>query len=127
VLTDVRGALNLAADPPIGPQELAEVLEARLLPVPAKALRLAAATSFHLRLQPSEPGWLDLALGVPLMDSSRARAELGWEPRHGALETLRELLRGMQTGTDYPTPPLARTASGPLRLRELLTGLGARP
>jgi hypothetical protein len=33
----------------------------------------------------------------------------------------------MQEGTDYPTPPLAQAASGPLRIRELLTGVGARP
>jgi hypothetical protein len=61
------------------------------------------------------------------MDSSRAKRELGWEARHGSLETLSELLRGMQQGTDYPTPPLEHGASGPLRIRELLTGLGARP
>jgi nucleoside-diphosphate-sugar epimerase len=127
VLGDVRGAFNLAADPPIGPQELAQVLKARLVPAPAKLLRGAAALTFGLRLQPSEPGWLDMALGVPLMDSTRARTELGWEPQHGALDTLRELLHGMQTGTDYPTPPLAHAASGPLRIRELLTGVGARP
>lgn len=127
LLADVSGAFNLAADPPIGPRELAQVLEARLVPVSATMLRAAAAATFRLRLQPSEPGWLDLALGVPLMDSARARTELGWQPRHGALETLRELLRGMQTGADYPTPPLAHASSGRLRIRELLTGVGARP
>jgi hypothetical protein len=61
------------------------------------------------------------------MDSSRARVELGWTPQHGSLETLRELLQGMQQGTDYPTPPLAHATSGPWRVRELLTGVGARP
>ncbi len=127
LLAGVSGPFNLAADPTIGPAQLAQVLEARRVPVSAKVLRAAAAATFALRLQPSEPGWLDLALGVPLMDSTRARTALGWEPRHGALETLRELLRGMQTGTDYPTPPLTHAASGPLRIRELLTGLGARP
>jgi UDP-glucose 4-epimerase len=127
LLAGARGAFNLAAEPPIGPAELAEVLSARTVPVPARALRAAAAVTFKLRLQPSEPGWLDLALAVPLMDSSRAKSELGWEARHGSLETLSELLRGMQQGTDYPTPPLAHGTSGLLRIRELLTGLGARP
>ena len=43
----------------------------------ARAGRRGAA--FRLRLQPSEPGWLDMALAVPLMDTSRARerARLG--------------------------------------------------
>ena len=36
------------------------------------------------------------------------------------------LLDGMRQGSDYPTPPLARGTSGPLRIRELGTGLGAR-
>jgi hypothetical protein len=67
-----------------------------------------------------------MALSVPMMDSARARSELGWSPRHGALETLDELLRGMREGSDYPTPPLARETSGPLRIRELVTGVGAR-
>ena len=102
------------------------MLRARPVPVSAGLLRGAAALAYALRLQPSEPGWVDMALSVPLMDTSRARTELGWAPRHGALETLGELLRGLQTGSDYPTPPLARETSGPLRIRELFTGVGAR-
>ena len=126
LLTDARGAFNLAADPPLGPPELADILSARRLPVAAPVLRAAAAATYAAHLQPSEPGWLDMALGVPLMDSSRARSELGWSPRHRATDTLRELLDGMRQGSDYPTPPLARSTSGPLRLRELGTGIGAR-
>ncbi len=126
VLADSRGPFNLAADPPLGPPELARLLDARRLPVSAAILRGGAALTYALRLQPSEPGWLDMALAVPLMDSARARAELGWSPRHGSLESLSELMRGMRDGSDYPTPPLARTTSGPLRVRELLTGVGRR-
>jgi UDP-glucose 4-epimerase len=126
VLSDARGAFNLAADPPIGPPELARLLQARPVPVSASLLRAGAALTYALRLQPSEPGWLDMALSVPLMDSSRARSELEWAPRHGALESLDELMRGMREGSDYPTPPLARSTSGPFRLRELLTAVGGR-
>jgi nucleoside-diphosphate-sugar epimerase len=126
LLSSARGAFNIAADPPIGAPELAQVLQARAVPVSARLLRGAAALTYALRLQPSEPGWVDMALSVPMMDTSRARSELGWAPRHGALETLGELLRGLRNGSDYPTPPLARSTSGPLRIRELLTGVGAR-
>jgi nucleoside-diphosphate-sugar epimerase len=126
LLSSARGPFNIAADPPIGAPELAQVLRARAVPVSAGLLRGAAALTYALRLQPSEPGWVDMALSVPLMDTSRARAELGWEPRHGALETLGELLRGLRKGSDYPTPPLARGTSGRLRIRELLSGVGAR-
>ncbi len=82
LVSDARGAFNLAADPPLGPPELAEVLQARRVSVPARVLRAGAALSYALRLQPTEPGWLDMALAVPLMDSARARSELGWSPQH---------------------------------------------
>lgn len=126
LVSDARGAFNLAAEPPLGPPELAEILEARRVRLPAAALRAGAAATFALRLQPSEPGWLDMALAAPLMDSARARAELGWTPRRRASDTLRELLDGMRRGADYPTPPLAAGTSGPMRIRELATGLGGR-
>ena len=39
----------------------------------ARAAARRATASWKLRLQPTPPGWLDLALGVPLMDTTRAR------------------------------------------------------
>lgn len=127
VVGDVRGPFNLAADPPIGAPELGSLLSARQVPVPASALRAGAALTYHLRLQPSEPGWLDMALAVPLMDTARVRAELGWQPRCSSLEALGELLRAMRTGEGDATAPLAPQTSGPLRIRELLTRVGGRP
>lgn len=123
----MRGAFNLVPDPPIGPGELAQILKARRVKLPARILRGAAAATFALRLQPSEPGWLDMALAVPLLDSTRARTELGWEPRHTGTGALTELLEAMRQGADYQTPPLARQTGGSARVRELLTGVGERP
>jgi nucleoside-diphosphate-sugar epimerase len=127
LLSDARGAFNLAADPPIGAPELAELLNARPVRVPPRALRAAAAAAFALRLSPTEAGWLDMALAVPLLDSARAKRELGWQPTRSATDALLELIEAMRAGTDYATPPLARATSGPGRLREFLTGVGARP
>jgi nucleoside-diphosphate-sugar epimerase len=126
LISDVRGAFNLAADPLISPRELAEIFRARLVKLPAGLLRAAAAATFALRLQPTEPGWVDMALSVPLMSSNRARTELGWEPRFSATEALVELVEGIRAGNDFDTPPLARGTSGPARARELLSGVGAR-
>ena len=64
-----------------------------------------------------------MALGVPIMDTTRAREELGWTPRHGGDEALLELIDGIRDGAGSPTPPLHPGGS---RLRELLTGVGAR-
>jgi UDP-glucose 4-epimerase len=125
-LADVRGPFNIAAEPVLDPAELARVLSARPVPVHPGLLRAGAALTYRLHLQPSEPGWLDMGLAVPLMDSTRARRELGWEPRHRADDALRELLGGIRDRAGIDTPPLARETSGPLRVRELLTGVGRR-
>jgi UDP-glucose 4-epimerase len=61
------------------------------------------------------------------MDATRARTELGWSPRYSALDAIRALLDGFREGAGMDTPPLARDAGGPLRLREFLTGVGQRP
>ena len=123
---DARGPFNIAAEPVLDPAELARLLSARPISVHPGLLRAGAALSFRLHLQPSEPGWLDMGLAVPLMDTTRARRELGWEARRGADDALRELLTGMREGAGLETPPLAPGTSGPLRLREVLTGVGRR-
>jgi UDP-glucose 4-epimerase len=126
IVSDARGAFNIAADPVLDPEVLADLLGARRVPVRAGVLRGAASLSWRARLQPSPPGWLDLALAVPLMDTGRSRRELGWQPQRTSTEALTELLDGLRDGADYPTPPLAASTSGPLRERELRTGVGAR-
>src|SRR5256714_7772728 len=125
VVTDTaRGAFNVAADPVLDPDVLAEALGARTVPVPAGVLRAAAAVTWRARLQPTPPGWLDMALAIPLMDTTRAREHLGWTPRHTSRAAFLELFGGLRDGAGYATPPLDPAAGGPLRVRELLTGVG---
>jgi hypothetical protein len=62
---------------------------------------------------------------TPIMDSGRARRELGWTPRVTALDTVLELLRGLREGAGMGTAPLAPDTSGVLRWRELATRVGA--
>jgi UDP-glucose 4-epimerase len=124
VSDDAHGAYNVAADPVLDPPELARILGARTVPVPAKLLRAVADITWRLRLQPTSPGWLDMGLAVPVMDTSRARNELGWNPRHSAADALLELLDGMRDGAGVQTPPLSPETSGPARVREVLTGVG---
>jgi UDP-glucose 4-epimerase len=123
---EARGAFNVAAEPVLDTDALASALEARQAPLPASVLRAAADLSWRLRLQPTEPGWLDMARAVPLMSTERARAELGWTPTHRADQALLELLDGIHDGAAFPTPPLARGAGGPARSGELATGVGSR-
>ena len=106
VLSDARGAFNVAADPVLDADELARVLGARPVPVPGAVLRGAVTASWRLRIQPTAPGWIDLAFAVPVLDTSRIRRELGWQPTVTAGEALRELLEGLADGAGAPTPPL---------------------
>jgi nucleoside-diphosphate-sugar epimerase len=123
---DVQGPFNIAAEPVLDPPELARLLRARRVRVPPRLLRLAVAASWRLRLQPSPEGWLDMALAVPIMDTTRARTQLGWTPQMGADEALLDLLRGLREGAGAETPPLDPGTSGPARAREFATGVGAR-
>ena len=121
---DVRGAFNIAADPVLDPPRLARVLRARVVSVPAAALRAGAGLAWRLRLQPTPPGWVDLLLEAPVMDVSRARRELGWQPRFSSEEALLELLDGIHNRSGLDTPPLAPSSGGRCRLREMRTGVG---
>jgi UDP-glucose 4-epimerase len=123
---DAGGPFNIAAEPVLDPAELARILGARRVKVPPSVLRAGAAASFKLRLQPSEPGWVDMGLNVPLLDVTRAREELGWEPQRSASDALLELLAGFREGAGIDTPPLEPGSAGPLRAREFLSGVGAR-
>jgi UDP-glucose 4-epimerase len=121
-----RGAYNVAAEPVLSPAEIARALGARPVRVPATLLRAGAWLTWLARVQPTPPGWLDMGLAVPVMDTSRIRSELGWSPRHTATAALVELLDGLRDRAGGDTPPLDPGAGGPLRLRELLTGVGGR-
>jgi UDP-glucose 4-epimerase len=125
VLADVDGAFNIAAEPPLSPEEMAERIGVRSFPVPVRVVRRLADLSWRMRLQPTPPGWLDMALNVPLMSSDRAREELGWKPRHSGVEALEELLEGLREGHGAETPPLEADSAG-ARLEDLKTGVGAR-
>jgi UDP-glucose 4-epimerase len=122
----VRGAFNLAADPVLDGDELGNLLGARPTRVHPGLLRAAADVTWRLRLQPSPPGWVDMALGVPIMSSARARGELGWSPRHSSRDALLELLDGLRDDAGGDTPRLDRRAGGRFRVGELRSGVGAK-
>ena len=108
IVGDAKGAFNIAADPVLDPSELARILGARQVPAPARLLRLAADISWKAHLQPTPAGWVDLAIESPILDTSRARRELGWQPTRTSGEALCELLEGSADRAYGPTAPLAR-------------------
>jgi UDP-glucose 4-epimerase len=120
----VAGAFNIAAEPVLDAGVIGRVLGARPLQLAPALVQRAAWASWKLRLQPTSPGWLDMGMLSPIMDSERARQELGWKPLFTAEATLGELLDGLRDGAGLQTPPLDPASSGPLRAREFATGLG---
>ncbi|MBL7497106.1 NAD-dependent epimerase/dehydratase family protein [Frankia sp. CNm7] len=126
VLADVRGPFNLAADPVVDPMLLAEILGARVVRVPARAARAAVAAAWHLHLVPASPELFDAVLRMPVMDTARARTELGWSPRHDSTSAIKEFLAGLREGAGLPTPPLSEPVEGG-RPAEVLTGVGQKP
>jgi nucleoside-diphosphate-sugar epimerase len=124
IVKGVRGAFNVAAEPVMDPAALAELLGAKLVKVPPGALKRGADLTWRLHLQPTPSGWLDMALQVPVMDTTRARTELGWRPRFDAADAILDLMDGFQDGAGIETPPLDPRTGGPGRLRELLTRVG---
>jgi nucleoside-diphosphate-sugar epimerase len=121
VVGDGRGAYNVAADPVIDAASIGEVLRARVVPL----VRAGLTAAWQLHLVPAEPRLLDLALQLPLLDTTRIRTELGWSPTVSSVDALREALEGMADGAGAQTPPLAPDSLGG-RLQEGVTGVGER-
>ncbi|MBW8766897.1 MAG: NAD-dependent epimerase/dehydratase family protein [Geodermatophilales bacterium] len=120
-----RGAYNVAADPVIDAASIGEVLRARVVPVPGPLVRAGLTAAWQLHLVPAEPRLLDLALQLPLLDTTRIRTELGWSPSVSSVDALREALEGMADGAGAQTPPLASDSLAG-RLQEGATGIGER-
>jgi UDP-glucose 4-epimerase len=91
-----RGAFNIAADGVLRGQDVADMLAGgRLVDVAPSVARTAVAVAWHARLVPVSPGWVDMAMQVPLLDVSRAQQDLGWSPTIPAARALRELVDGI--------------------------------
>ena len=125
IVEQARGAFNVAADDVLHGKDLARIIDhGRLVEVPPVVVRAALAAAYDGRVVRADPGWLDLAMTVPVLDSSRIRTELGWAPRRTAAEAVEELLAGMAVGQGLRSAPLrpatprpAGTSVMPLRHR----------
>lgn len=124
VLSDVSGAFNLAAEPVVRAEEVAERLGAKVVTVPPRVLRGALTAGWAAHLVPPSPALFDLAMHVPLMNCDLARDRLDWVPTRTSADALEALLTGLRRGSGGETPPLASETSGPARLHEFATGVG---
>ena len=119
----VTGAFNIAAEPVLDPPTLARLLHARTVPLPRSLARAVVDLTWRLHLQPTDPGWVDLGTLGPLMDTTRARRDLGWVPTRDAGEALVETIDAMAAGTGGGSPVLRPRASGSARVLEAVRAL----
>ena len=107
VVRRVPGAFNIAADGVLHGQDVADLLAGgTLLDVAPAAARAAVAAAWHARVIPTSPGWVDMAMGAPVLDTSRARHMLGWAPTISAARALTEMVEGIAEGVGGGSPPL---------------------
>ena len=126
ILRPVDGAFNIAADPVLDARTLGELLGARPIRLPVWPLRAAVAAAWRLHLIPASPMLIDLALSLPVMDTTRARSVLGWHPSFSSLDAVSEVIEGIRDEAGMETPPLDPDAGGTLRKDEFSTGVGQR-
>ncbi|GAA1994552.1 NAD-dependent epimerase/dehydratase family protein [Isoptericola halotolerans] len=103
------GAFNLAPDGGLTGQDLADLLaDGRVLELPVGLLRRGLDLASRARLVPIDAGWLDMAAANIVMDASRARDLLRWQPTRSQGEVLLEVLGGVLDGAHADTPPLTK-------------------
>jgi UDP-glucose 4-epimerase len=101
---DVRGAFNVATEPVLG-------AAGRTTPAVVSAAKVLSGALWRAHMLRAEPGWVRTAGMVPLLDTTRIRTELDWEPVYDAPTTVRELLEGMhQANGQVAKPSLAEVA-----------------
>ncbi|MEU3622877.1 nucleoside-diphosphate sugar epimerase [Amycolatopsis coloradensis] len=118
------GAVNLAAPGVLSADALTGLLGGIRVPAPRSLVRVAAHAAWRTGALPLHPGWLDLADGAPLVDTTLAETALGWQPRYDAASAVAELVAGLRSGDGAASPPLAppRGHGFLSRLRSLARG-----
>ena len=87
------GAYNIAADDVITGVDVARELGLRAVPVPGGPVAAVARAVAKLPYLPSGAQWVEAMSHPAIMDTTKAKTELGWTPRHSAIESLRSTLR----------------------------------
>ena len=92
-----HGSYNIAANV-LDSTALAALVGARAVGVNPRMMRAVVSALSVSRVVALTPGWYDVATNSPVMDTSKARRELGWAPTRTSAESAIELLDGMADG-----------------------------
>ncbi len=87
------GAYNIAGDGIVTAADIAREFGAFPLPLPVRPAQAAARAMAAMPFMLPVAEWVEVASHPAIMDTTRAKRELGWAPRFTALEALRDTLR----------------------------------
>ncbi|MBD3213074.1 MAG: hypothetical protein GF311_10745 [Candidatus Lokiarchaeota archaeon] len=94
---NVRGAFNIGADNPLSSEEIAERLNKKIVNLPYRLVLFFMNIVYRLRIIPeADPGWLRIAKYPIIVDSSKAKKILEWEPKYDTLGTIEAFLETMK-------------------------------
>ena len=82
------GAYNLAADGVLSMSDVGAALGARPVPVPRLVVSAASEVIARVPFLPSGLEWLHAGRTSTVMDTRKAKSQLGWTPKYTAAETL---------------------------------------
>jgi UDP-glucose 4-epimerase len=86
------GVYNLAGDGELTLSDLASEMGYYAVPVPELAVDATAGLTARLPFLPPEAAWIQ-AFRVPaIMDTAKARKQLGWRPKHSGRDALRTMV-----------------------------------
>lgn len=89
------GAYNIAGDGVVTAAEAARELGLIPVPVPTGLVAAAARRLAGIPGLPAAAEWAEAASHPAVVDTTRAREQLGWRPRYSSLEALRDTLRAL--------------------------------
>jgi len=87
------GAYNIAGDGVVSGADIARELGLTPIPIPGRIVETAARAAASVPWPPFMPAsaeWVEAFSHPAIMDTSRAKRELGWQPRFTGLEALRK-------------------------------------
>jgi nucleoside-diphosphate-sugar epimerase len=89
------GAYNLAGDGVLSMSDVGAALGARPIPVPRVVASAASEVVARLPFVPSALEWLHAGRTSTVMDTNKAKSQLGWTPKYTAAETLSALAESL--------------------------------
>jgi nucleoside-diphosphate-sugar epimerase len=93
------GAYNIAGEGIVTGADVARELGLTPLPIPGGVVHTAARVAAAIpkpRFAPPATDWVEAISHPSIMDTAKAKKELGWEPRYSGIEALRETIRASE-------------------------------